>query len=171
MIPTLVTERLTLRPPRASDIDAYAAMRADPVRMAHVGGAQDRTRAWHHLCGVAGQWTLRGFGKWVVTETGQDVALGVVGPFYPDDWPEPEIGWTIAAAAEGRGIAFEAALAARRYAYGTLGWGTAISCVAPGNARSEALARRLGCVPERSLDHPILGEMNVWRHPAPEAAA
>lgn len=171
MIPVLTTERLTLRGPRLADFDAYAAMRGDPARTAHIGGPQTRAQAWHHLCGVAGQWALRGYGRWIVTETGNDAPLGLVGLFHPEDWPEAEIGWTLAAAAEGRGIAHEAALAARRFAYGTLGWRTVISAIAPGNLRSEALARRLGCRPDGRFEHATLGTVPIWRHPAPDEAA
>ena len=98
------------------------------------------------------------------------MALGVVGPFYPETWPEPEIAWTMFAAAEGRGYAYEAALAARRYAYETLGFETIISLIADGNARSIALARRLGATFEREYTHPLLGSMQLWRHPPPGAA-
>ncbi len=69
--------------------------------------------------------------------------------------------------AEGKGFAHEAALAARAYAYGTLGWTTAISLIRIGNARSEALARRLGAECEGPHLHPTIGAMNIWRHPGP----
>ena len=71
--------------------------------------------------------------------------------------------------AEGRGIAFEAALVARRYAYETLGWSTAISLIAPSNARSAALAERLGAAYERDFDHVRYGRAAIYRHPSPNA--
>jgi ribosomal-protein-alanine N-acetyltransferase len=93
----------------------------------------------------------------------------VVGILYPEDWPEPEIAWSLFAEAEGRGIAYEAAQVARRYAYETLGWTTIISCVKPENTRSAALARRLGARPDGHHDHPMIGRLHIWRHPGPEA--
>ena len=71
--------------------------------------------------------------------------------------------------AEGRGVAFEAAIAARAWAYRTLRWSSVISCVAGDNARSEALAKRMGCEIEGVFEHPDYGPLNIWRHPAPEA--
>ena len=68
--------------------------------------------------------------------------LGLVGLWFPEGWHEPEIGWILFEGAEGRGIAREAAEAARAHAYGTLGWTTAVSVIHPGNARSIALADR-----------------------------
>ncbi len=103
----------------------------------------------------------------MVADRVTDAALGIVGPYYPLDWPEPEIAWSVFDAAEGRGIAHEAALAARAFAYSTLGWTTAISLISPQNLRSAALARRLGAVVERQFLHPEFGAMDIWRHPAP----
>jgi RimJ/RimL family protein N-acetyltransferase len=87
-------------------------------------------------------------------------------------WPEKEIGWSVwAPEAEGKGLAFEAAQAARAWAYGTLGWTTAVSYIDPANARSIALARRLGATrdPEAPLIDGYTPENTlVFRHPAPE---
>ena len=166
-IPTLTTARLTLRAPEARDFEAYAAYRAS-ARTEHVGGPQTRDAAWGQFCALIGQWHLRGYGRWLVADRETDAPLGVVGLFYPEGWPEPEIGWTVFADAEGKGIAHEAALASRTYAYDTLGWTTVISMVSLANTRSVALARRLGCHHESIFDSEAYGPMDVWRHPGPE---
>lgn len=163
-IPTLYTERLNLRAPVLSDLDAVAEYRAS-VRTRYVGGVMSRSQSFDSLCGLVGHWQLRGYGRWIIADGKTDAPLGVVGPFFPENWPEPEIAWTVFAAAEGRGIAFEAALAARSYAYETLGWTTAISLITSGNDRSIALAKRLGCHFDKVLDHSDYGAMEVWRHP------
>jgi RimJ/RimL family protein N-acetyltransferase len=98
-----------------------------------------------------------------------DEPCGVVGVMYPDDWPEPEIAWTVFGASEGKGVAYETTLMAGRYAYDILKWSSVISCVMTGNSRSEALAQRLGAVFERVFDHPEYGPMNIWRHPAADS--
>ncbi len=169
-IPTLVTERLTLRAPRAADFDAFAEFRASR-QMAHLGGPIERAPAWGQLAAIAGQWLLRGYGRWIVTLTGEDAPLGIVGIHHPDDWPEAELGWSVFTQAEGRGIAQEAALAARTFAYDTLGWSTIISLIGEANTRSQALARRLGCRPDGTFTHAVYGDMTIWRHPSPGAAA
>jgi ribosomal-protein-alanine N-acetyltransferase len=165
-IPTLTTERLTLRAPRLSDFDAYAEFRASE-RARFVGGPNTEIQAWGQFIGIAGQWLIRGYGRWIVADRDTDAPLGVVGLLYPAGWPEPEIAWSMFATAEGRGLAQEAALAARRYAYETAGWTTAISLIDPTNARSVALGQRLGCHPEADFQHDIFGAMQIWRHPAP----
>ncbi|MEM9796775.1 MAG: GNAT family N-acetyltransferase [Pseudomonadota bacterium] len=166
MIPTLTTERLTLRAPRLTDFEAHAEFRASD-RASFVGGPDDRARAWSHFTGLAGQWLLRGYGRWVVADRDSDAPLGVVGLHHPDDWPEPELAWSVYETGEGRGLAQEAALAARDYAYATLGWSTLISFVDPANARSLALAERLGCRADGIYDHPRFGPFHVMRHPGP----
>jgi len=167
-IPTLRTERLTLRAPTIGDLDAYAEYRASE-RTEFVGGAMTRSQAFESLCGMIGHWQLRGYGRWMVADRETDAALGFVGPFFPENWPEPEFAWTVFRQAEGRGIAYEAALAARAYAYETLGWQTAISLVTAGNVRSAALAARLGARLEKTFDHEDHGAMEMWRHPSPQA--
>ena len=111
LIPTLHTERFVLRAPKMADLQQFATFRAGP-RSALVGGPFPAASAFTALCGIAGHWTLRGFGRFLVADRETDEALGIVGPFFPDDWPEPEIAWTVFDNAEGRGVAFEAAQAA-----------------------------------------------------------
>lgn len=169
-IPTLETERLVLRAPRPSDLDAYAAFRASR-RSRFLGGPLDRAESFAKLGEIVGHWHLRGFGRWIVANREDDAPLGLAGPFFPEGWPEPEIAWSLFHGAEGRGIATEAALAARDYAYRRLGWQTAVSLIAPDNARSIALARRLDAVRDGAFEHEGFGTLHVWRHPAPDVGA
>jgi ribosomal-protein-alanine N-acetyltransferase len=166
-IPTLRTERFILRAPRMSDFDAFAAFRGS-ARAKGVGGPYGREASHDNLCGIIGHWHLEGYGRWMVTDA-DDRPLGIVGLMNSPEWPEPEIAWSVFEAAEGKSVAYEAALASRDYAYGTLGWTTAISCVLTDNHRSHALAERMGATRDGSFIHPDLGELLIWRHPAPEA--
>ena len=168
-IPTLRTERLFLRAPRASDLDAYAEFRGSD-RSTGVGGPYSREAAYDNLCAIVGHWQIEGYGRWMVTDL-DDTPLGVVGLMNSPEWPEPEIAWSVFAQAEGKGVAYEAALASRAYAYDTLSWPTVISCIMPGNDRSEALARRMGATFEHDHAHPELGTLRVFRHLPPEACA
>lgn len=167
-IPRLTTERLILRAPVMSDFPAFAAFRADPLRSLGVGGPVGEAQAFEKFGEIIGHWHLRGFGRFLVADRATDAPLGVVGPYHPPDWPEPEIAWSVFAQGEGKSIAFEAATAARHWAYQTLGWTTAISMVITGNTRSSALAARLGCTRQTDYVHPDLGAMEQWRHPAPQ---
>lgn len=169
-IPVLETERLVLRGPRAADAYGYVAFMMSK-RAEFVGGHIERDKAWRAFAVEVGHWLIRGFGMWAVTEKGDDTCLGYVGAWFPEGWPEHEIGWSLWEQAEGRGIAEEAAVAARAYAYRTLGWTTAVSYIDRSNQRSIALAERLGCTRDRSAATPGDEDCLVYRHPRPEDLA
>jgi RimJ/RimL family protein N-acetyltransferase len=168
MIPTLTTDRLILRAPAETDLDAEAEFYASD-RAIHVGGPLLREQVWRALASFIGHWHFRGYGFWGIEDRASGQYLGRAGLWNPEGWPEPEIGWALMAGAEGRGIAFEAAQAARNHAYRTLGWETAISLIDPDNARSIKLAERLGAVFERDFEHLRFGKTLIYRHPSPGA--
>lgn len=167
-VPALETPRLILRAPRLADFEGFAAYQASP-RSRFTGGPLDRNQAWRSFGHVVGHWVLRGYGVFVLQDRATGAAIGTAGPWFPEGWPEPEIAWTIwDSADEGRGLAAEAALATRAFAYETLGWTSAISLILDGNARSAALAQRLGCQREGGFEHAQFGATAIWRHPAPD---
>lgn len=162
-IPTLRTERLVLRAAALKDAPAFTAFFASE-RSHMVGGPRDPREAARSMAAMIGQWALHGFGMWLVADRRSDAALGWTGIIYQPGWDEPELGWTLFGQAEGHGIAFEAATAARAYAAHRLGIGSPISYIRADNTRSIALAERLGAHLEREgevLGTPCL----VYRHP------
>ncbi len=165
-IPVLTTQRLTMRGPDARDIAPLKAFYASD-RSKFVGGPMTGEQAWRQLGTEIGHWTLCGYGRWMVDVTATGQTVGMVGLWNPEGWPEPEIGWDLFDGAEGHGYATEAARAARAHAYDVLNWPTAISLVKPANTASAAVAARLGATPDGEIDHPRLGHLHIWRHPAP----
>ena len=166
---TLQTERLILRRPEPGD---YGACRAFLMsdRAEYLGGPKSLGDTWRTFAAELGHWEMMGYGMWAVTERGDNDAVGFVGPWNPEHWPETEIGWMMFdPSTEGRGIAYEAAKAAIAHAFDGLNWRTAVSYIHPDNQRSIALAKKLGAI----LDHhakvpdpanPCL----VYRHLNPE---
>lgn len=144
-IPTLVTERLILRAPEAADFDAFAELAADP-RLVHSGGPFDRAGAWGLFASAVASWHLYGFGSWIATTRGDSAFLGEIGFGQPENFPEPELGWTLTTAAEGHGYAFEGAQAARDWYWANTKAESVVSYVAIENTRSRSLAERLGAV-------------------------
>lgn len=170
--PVLETERLILRAPAARDWPVWRAMMASDRSRFIRDPDIDDGKAWRAFGHVIGHWVLRGYGSFVITAKGDDTALGMAGPWYPFGWPEREIGWSIwRADAEGKGYASEAAVAARSFAFGTLGWDTAVSYVDPENTRSVALAERLGAVRDASARTPRDESCLVYRHRPGEGTA
>ena len=142
--PVLETARLTLRLPQASDLDGWAAMNADAETMRFIGGKATRAETWRQLCTMRGSWDIKGFAMFSVIERETGAWVGRIGPWEPEGWPGKEVGWGIAPQFAGKGYAYEAAVASMDYAFDVLGWETAIHTIDPENARSIALAVRLG---------------------------
>jgi RimJ/RimL family protein N-acetyltransferase len=167
-IPVIQTERLVLREPREADFPAMLTFNDSP-RSAFVGGGGDRQKVWRNLMANIGHWALRGYGLFSVDTLDGDF-IGRIGVIYHDGWDEPELGWHLFDGYEGKGYAYEAALAARADYHARITLQPPISYIAVTNTRSQALAARLGAVIERTLDDDK-GHDHVYRHPAPGAAA
>lgn len=142
-IPTLNTERLTLRAPKLSDFEHWAAFFGSE-RSVHERGPLNRIDAWHVWAADVGLWHLKGFGGFGLEDRNTGAYLGEVGIYEPVGFPEPELGWFVVPEAEGKGYATEAAQAVMLWARKTFGWDRLINLIDPANERSIALALRLG---------------------------
>jgi RimJ/RimL family protein N-acetyltransferase len=163
--PTIETQRLILRGPDARDIDGIVDYFMSP-RSQFTGGPVERDTAWRFACLEIGHWAARGYGMWsVCLKDDIDTSLGLVGCWFPEGWPEKEIGWLLWPQAEGKGIAYEAATMARDYAYADLGWTSAVSYIDKANLRSQTLADRLGCIKDGDAQMPRGEDCFVYRHP------
>lgn len=150
----LRTQRLRLRQFCAYDIDAYAAMCADPEVMLHLSATGEplpRGDAWRQMAMFCGHWQLRGYGMWAVEELSSGRFVGRVGLHYPEGWPDRELGWAISRPFWGKGLATEAARAAVDYAFHDLEWDNVASFILPDNHRSIRLAERLGSQPSGTV--------------------
>lgn len=168
-IPTLRTERLVLRALRADDLDAYAAMQANPEVMRYLGTGQPRTRSetWDGMARIIGQWGLRGYGMFALEEAASGRFAGRAGILHPLEWEEPELAYGFDRPFWGRGLATEVAEALRRWAFGALGLPSLISYIALPNVASRRVVQKLGAVLEGQVR--LLGTVDaeLWRHPAP----
>ncbi|GIT91199.1 N-acetyltransferase [Jannaschia pagri] len=159
LVPKLRTPRTTLRAPRLSDFEALHGITGSD-RNAFEGGPSTPEETWTDFCGMTATWILRGHGLWTVDTYGGDVAGFVLIGTEPGD-EEHELGWLLCAPYEGMGLATEAAMAARTHAQKTLNLPSLVSYIAPGNARSEAVAQRLGAVPDGTI---LNDQVTIWRH-------
>ena len=165
---------MRLRGFRAADFEALAAMLSDNVVMQHLGSrALVREEAWRRMLAAPGLWVLLGYGYWAVERKEDGVLIGQVGfadfkrGIEPSIEHIPEMGWIFASEVHGQGYASEAAAAAMRWADDMLG-GSFVAIIAPENAPSIAVARKLGFVEEcltRYKDEPTL----LFRRPAASA--
>lgn len=138
------TARLILRVPRADDLDGFAALMADEDAARFIGGVMPRSATWRGLMTMIGSWHSVGFTMFSVIEKSTGRWIGRVGPWMPEGWPGPEVGWAIVRDCWGRGFASEAAIASTNWAFDTLGWDRVIHCIDPQNIASQAVAQKLG---------------------------
>ncbi|MEM7720819.1 MAG: GNAT family N-acetyltransferase [Pseudomonadota bacterium] len=166
MIPVLTTDRLTLRALKARDLAPYTAYYTGD-RTGGVGGPLPAHKVFERFCAMIGHWQVRGFGRFGICLDPGAPAIGHVGPMQLDDGA-PEMTWTLwAAKHEGKGIATEAARAVLTHLFGA-GWSRLLAHVEPDNARSHAVARRLGGTPT-GADAPSWAPLSTQYQFTPEA--
>ena len=138
------TPRLILRPPRVEDLDAWAEMMTDEIAAKFIGGVMPRSVTWRGLMTMIGSWHAMGFAMFSVIEKSSGRWVGRLGPWMPEGWPGPEVGWAISRDCWGRGYATEGAAVATDWAFDHLGWTKVIHSIAPDNVASQAVAKKLG---------------------------
>lgn len=160
--PRLVTERLVLRGYEPRDVAPHLASARDPEVQRFLGGPKGPYDAFGSLATHAGHWALRGYGSWMVERRSDGELLGRVGLYYPEGWPDVEIGWRFHRAAWGQGYATEAARAALGWVWTTQPFDHLISLIVPDNAPSQRLAQRLGHVKTEPVEVEGISA-DVWR--------
>ena len=138
------TPRLLLRIPRAEDLDPFARMMIDEETAKFIGGVTPRSVTWRALMSLIGSWHAMGFAMFSVIEKSSGRWVGRLGPWMPDGWPGPEVGWAIAREYWGRGYATEGAIASTNWAFDHLGWDRVIHSIDPGTVASQMVAKKLG---------------------------
>jgi RimJ/RimL family protein N-acetyltransferase len=155
----LTTARLTLRPVRLEDFDDIAALWADErfTRPIAGRGALTTEEVWFRLLRDLGHWQALGRGNWSIR---MKDALGQNGGAYvgsvgvldyrracvpPLD--APELGWGVAPAFQGQGLAREALDAALDWCDRVLKAPRTVCMIDPPNAPSLKLAERTGYRP------------------------
>ena len=159
------TDRLLLRQWQESDFEQYAAYYGDDELARYVGGVSSRADAWRRMASLIGHWTLRGYGHWAVEEKETGRFVGGVGLWFPEGWPELELGYWLTRDMQGKGYATEAAIKSRTCAYEVVGAKTLVSYIHPDNEPSKRVAERLGAQFEKIIELLDHGLHCVYRYP------
>jgi RimJ/RimL family protein N-acetyltransferase len=148
-------QRLFLRHFHVADLDAMADLFGDPEVMRFGPGPQSRDWVQRWLRGCLEDYYQKwGFGLWAVVHKPDRRVIGFCGLTRFDDIdgrPEIEIGYRLARAFWGRGLATEAARAARDYAFGVLVLPRLVSLIDPGNRASLRVAEKNGLRYEKDV--------------------
>ena len=141
------------------DGDALAALNADPEvtrflkPLDHAGSLAQAAR-------FAAHWDEHGFGLWAVVPREEGApCIGFAGlaiaSFLPVILPAVEVGWRLAPAWWGRGLATEAARASIAFGFERLGLRSIVSVIDPRNERSLRVAEKLGMRAAPDRVHPV----------------
>jgi RimJ/RimL family protein N-acetyltransferase len=146
-IPTLVGERVRLRPYRAGDRDALFALYSDPVvaRYWSFPPWTDVAQADAYLAPVVAQVDGGPQYSWVIGRASDDAMIGTTTLFsIRRDQLRAELGYSLARTEHGKGLASEAVRLALGFAFETLGLERIEADVDPRNAASCRMLERLG---------------------------
>jgi RimJ/RimL family protein N-acetyltransferase len=144
----LRTKRLIMRPPGEADLDDLVAFHDDPlVRKVFGPASRDEVAEWVAI--ARRDWDARGHGRVVLLDPEGGAFLGRSGLRHWPEFDEVEVGWSLIAAARGRGLATEAGRAWLDWGFRELDAPYFTANIAHGNAASTAVAERLGMRPLR----------------------
>ncbi len=148
-IPTLTTPRLVLRPFVLDDLEELAPIHAEesfwwyPLR---AGMTKDETAGF--LERVTARYESDGFGIEALLDRDSGSMIGWAGlavpHFLPEILPAVEVGWRLAPAWRGRGLATEAGAAAVEFGFTTGGLDRIVSIYEPENVASGRVMEHLG---------------------------
>ncbi len=140
----LLTPRLRLRGFQPDDLAALVAMNRDPEVMRYiraVGGEEEETRKAAALISDNQDKPL---GIWAVEGRDDGCFHGAAMLIRLPEGDDIEVGYRLARAAWGRGIATEAALCLRDHGFESLGLEEIVAVADPGNAASHKVLRKIG---------------------------
>jgi RimJ/RimL family protein N-acetyltransferase len=158
----LETERLILRVPEESDVDAWAEMYSQPA-VERFLKPRSREQVAEYIREIRERHAADGFGILAAVRMEDDRVIGRAGMLVWDNrtWTpttlsdagehgDVEIGWALHPDAWGRGYATEASAACRDYVLDEVR-SRVVALIDPDNVRSIAVAERLGLAHERDV--------------------
>ena len=147
----LETERLLLRPFEPDDLDAVAAIHADPEVMRFMGGVMTREQAAAWIERHRRAFEESRLGRLAIVERESREVVGRSGlAMFDLPTPEVELGWTVRRDLWGRGYATEASRATLRLA-AELRLARVVSVIRPDNTASLRVAEKLGARHEQDV--------------------
>lgn len=153
-IPTLTTQRLTLRPYTPEDIDPLHRLLNEGDVLRYFPNpsppALEKVEKW--VQGFLAHWQEQGYGWWALERLGDPSLMGWCGLTFLPETGETEVAYLLGRPYWGKGFATEAATAALRFGFERLALPRIIGLVHPDNRGSQHVLEKLGMsLVDRSL--------------------
>lgn len=151
---TLQLDDFTMRSLQPADLDALAAIWADPevTRFLPSRGVPiPRENAEKSLKSFINHWQQRGYGVWAIIENDSARMVGYCGLRYLDEIDEVEVLYGLAKEYWGRGIATQAAKAAVSYGFNVANLDKLIAMALPNNFASRRVIEKAGLQYEKQI--------------------
>jgi RimJ/RimL family protein N-acetyltransferase len=157
MTPIFEARRCALREFGPNDLDDLAAMVADEDQMRFYPRPKTRAEACAWISRNLSLYEAYGFGFWLIESVPTPGFLGYCGirPRVIEGAPEIEIGWHTKKTFWGRGIATEAATAARDLAFERFALSRLVALIHPDHFASRRVAEKIGMCAKQST---VLGD-------------
>lgn len=162
---SIESTRLLLRTATDEDWPGLHAYYSDPECIKYTTQhplSEDESR--RTVKSISRHWERKGYGPYVIQEKVTGTVLGLVGLWFPKEWPEPEIKWALSRPHWGKGYAAEAARAVQAMAARHMPELHLISLIHSENQPSIRLAIAVGATLEKEMEFRG-GIYHVYRHP------
>jgi RimJ/RimL family protein N-acetyltransferase len=165
----LTTDRLLLRQWHETDRDAFVAINQDPAVMRWLGPSLTEAQTDAFIARIQTSWQTNGFGLFAVERRDTPGFIGYIGLAVPrfeaHFMPSIEIGWRLASAHWGQGLATEGAHVVLDWAVHTVSLPNIVSFTTRDNLPSRRVMAKIGLTytPADDFDHPMLAADNPLR--------
>lgn len=147
------TARLYLRQFTSKDIDDLYAIYSNSEVMKYITqGIRNREETAADLFDIIADWEKHGFGLWAIVDPETNRLIGDGGLRFLDNTSEVEVGYLLAKAYWGKGLATEIAAASIKYGFEVLQLDKIVAVADPKNIASRRVMEKVGMKYQHNID-------------------
>lgn len=147
------TARLYLRQFTPNDLDELYRIYSDSEVMKYLSeGVRNRAETAADLFGIIADWQKHGFGLWAVVNKQNNQLIGDGGLRFLGKTPEVEVGYVLAKAYWGKGLATEVAAASLKYGFEVLKLDKIVAVADAENSSSRRVMEKVGMKYQHNFD-------------------
>ncbi len=160
----LETQRLKFRQWSEGDFSSFSYFFSNMSTAKYVGGIKSAEESWRLMATYIGHYELHGYSYLAIEEKNEGNLIGTVGLWNSSPWPEPELGYWLLPAYQGKGYGVEAGTAVKDFALDQLNLDSLVSYIDSDNKPSVKLAQALGGTFDGQIDLLDFGPHQVYRY-------